>query len=62
MQKHRKNGDWDCGPCYNWGNCTKTKKVPKPCLTEITADMIVEGVKKMFEKHPLSKYKKIFSD
>jgi hypothetical protein len=54
VQKHRDNGDWDCGPCYNWGNCTKTEKVPKPCLTEITAEMIIEGVDKMFDKWPLS--------
>lgn len=55
VQKHRANGDWDCGPCYNWGNCTKTTAVPKPCLTEITAEMIIEGIDKMFEKWPLEK-------
>ena len=55
VQKHRDNGDWDCGPCYNWANCTQDLKgpPPKPCLTEITAEMIIEGVDKMFQKWPM---------
>lgn len=53
VQKHRDDGNWECGPCYNWCNCTKTIKVPKPCLTEITVDMIVEGIRKMLNKHPI---------
>jgi len=52
VQKHRDNGDWDCGPCYYWPICPKTKTVPKPCLTEITTDMIMEGVEKMLQKWP----------
>jgi len=52
VQKHRDNGDWDCGPCYYWPTCPKTKTVPKPCLTEITIDMIMDGIEKMFEKWP----------
>jgi len=51
VQKHRDNGDWDCGPCYNWGNCTKQKYgYLKPCLTELTADMMLNGCERMFKK------------
>jgi ADP-heptose:LPS heptosyltransferase len=52
VQKHRDNGDWDCGPCYNWPNCPKSKRVPKPCLTEITPEMLKEGISAMFERWP----------
>lgn len=52
VQKHRDDGNWDCGPCYNWGVCPKTKSQPKPCLTEITEDMIVSAIDKMLNKWP----------
>jgi ADP-heptose:LPS heptosyltransferase len=52
VQRHRAlDARWDCGPCYNWGNCTKTTTNPKPCLTEISVEMILEGVDKMLKKH-----------
>lgn len=50
VQKHRKNGNWDCGPCYNYGQCPKSRGPIKPCLTEITTEEIEEGLKKMFDK------------
>jgi hypothetical protein len=54
VQKHRNNDpEWTCGPCYNWGACPKTKSNPKPCLTEITVEMLLEGVDKMLEKWPM---------
>lgn len=53
VQKHRDDGNWDCGPCYNWGACTKTDKRPKPCLTEISVSDIMDKVDKMLEKWPL---------
>lgn len=52
VQKHRDNGNWDCGPCYNWGNCPKRKTNPKPCLTEITVEMLMDGVNRMFQRWP----------
>ena len=52
VQKHRDDGNWNCGPCYNWPDCPKSKAYPKPCLTELTADMILLGVDKML-KQPL---------
>jgi len=53
VQKHRaRDPEWTCGPCYNWGACTKTKENPKPCLTEITVDDIMEKVDAMFQKWP----------
>lgn len=51
VQKHRNyDKDWSCGPCYLWGNCSKSKTVPKPCLTEITNNMILEGLEKLINK------------
>ena len=53
VQKHRSEDPcWNCGPCYNWGACPKTKRNPKPCLTELTSEMILEKVDRMFEKWP----------
>lgn len=51
VQKHRKwDKNWTCGPCYNWLACPKTKEIPKPCLTEITVDDIMEKIELMFNK------------
>jgi len=52
VQKHRDDGNWDCGPCYNWINCPISKEKVKPCITEITQKMINEGIEKMFVKWP----------
>ncbi len=55
VQRHRDfDPTWTCGPCYNWGACPKTKLNPKPCLTEITADMILEKADLMLRKWPVS--------
>lgn len=53
VQKHRKNGDWDCGPCYNWSNCPKTNQAIKPCLTEVTEEMLLDGIDRMFKRWPM---------
>lgn len=52
VQKHRDNGNWDCGPCYNWSLCPKTQGHPKPCLLEINTDMLKIGIDTMFRKFP----------
>lgn len=52
VQKHRDNGDWDCGPCFKFGDCPKCKTIPKPCLTEITPEMLEKGVREMLERWP----------
>lgn len=53
VQRHRAiDPTWTCGPCYNWHACPKTKDHLKPCVTEITSQMILEQVDKMFEKWP----------
>jgi ADP-heptose:LPS heptosyltransferase len=54
VQKHRDNGDWDCGPCFNWPNCPKcpAHEEVKPCATEITTQMMVDGVERMFQIWP----------
>jgi ADP-heptose:LPS heptosyltransferase len=43
VQKHRDNGNWPCGPCFNIGFCPKTKDFFKPCLTELTSSDILKG-------------------
>lgn len=54
VQKHRKtNPCWTCGPCYNWGECTKSREKLKPCLTEISVDEINDGLNRMFIKWPI---------
>jgi ADP-heptose:LPS heptosyltransferase len=55
VQKHRDNGNWDCGPCFKFGDCPKCRKPQKPCLTELTKEELQEGVRKMFEKWPWEK-------
>ena len=48
VQRHRKNGDWSCGPCYAWQNCVKCpshQELRKPCITEITGKEVLEAYK-----------------
>lgn len=52
VQKHRDDDpEWTCGPCHRFDLCIKTKEHKKPCCTEITSDMIMDGFRKMIEKH-----------
>lgn len=46
----QKPQEWGCGPCYNWFVCPKSKKNRKPCATEITAEDIMLGFRKLVEK------------
>lgn len=55
VQKHRDNGNWDCGPCFKFGDCPKCRKPQKPCLTELTKEELQEGVKEMFNRWPWEK-------
>lgn len=55
VQKHRDNGDWDCGPCFKFGECPKCKTLPKPCLTEISSGELEQGVRQLFERWPWEK-------
>lgn len=57
VQKHRDNGNWPCGPCYNYLGCTNSKcsnpsslNQLRPCLTELTIEEMEEGVNKMLSK------------
>ena len=34
--------------CYNWNSCPVSKKFKKPCLTEITSEMILQGLSNVF--------------
>lgn len=54
VQKHRNTDpEWTCGPCYNWGQCPKTKDTLKPCLTDLTSCNILEQVDRMLAKWPI---------
>jgi ADP-heptose:LPS heptosyltransferase len=55
VQKHRDNGNWDCGPCFKFGDCPKCKKAQKPCLTELSKEEIQTGIRTMFEKWSVGK-------
>lgn len=50
VQKHRDNGDWDCGPCYSFSNCCKSKKLPRPCLLEINKSMLIDGIERLLNR------------
>jgi ADP-heptose:LPS heptosyltransferase len=54
VQKHRDDGNWTCGPCYNWSFCPKGDKldIAKPCITEITSEEILVAFERLIEKHP----------
>jgi len=47
VQKHRDNGDWDCGPCFTVGNCPKTNNYIKPCLTQIKTLEVINALKRL---------------
>lgn len=52
VQKHRDDGDWDCGPCFTFASCPKCNTLPKPCLTELSKELLQDGVRRMFERWP----------
>ena len=60
VQKHRDEGNWPCGPCYNHTKCTHPENKnpgwnlsPRPCLTHLTVNEIICGIEKMFQKYTL---------
>jgi hypothetical protein len=55
VQKHRDNKNWDCGPCFNLGFCPKTNQYPKPCLTELSSNDILQGFYEATKKWNFSK-------
>jgi ADP-heptose:LPS heptosyltransferase len=55
VQKHRDNGNWDCGPCFKFGDCPKCNKAQKPCLTELSREELQTGIRTMFERWPYGK-------
>jgi len=53
IQRHRDDGDWDCGPCYLWHKCPRKIDGPrKPCITEITPQEVIEAVERMMRIWP----------
>lgn len=53
VQLHRDDGNWPCGPCYHWGICPLSSTVPKPCLTQITKNMLITGLNNMIKRWPI---------
>lgn len=53
VQKHRDDGNWDCGPCFTFNSCPKCRIYPKPCLTELSEEELRNGVRAMFTRWPL---------
>ena len=56
IQKHKDNGDWSCGPCYNYRQCPKSNKELKPCLLEISESELRNGIREMFIKWPYKQH------
>lgn len=54
VQKHRDNGNWDCGPCFNLNSCPKTSTYPKPCLYDLSSTDILQGFYEATKKWPFS--------
>jgi ADP-heptose:LPS heptosyltransferase len=53
VQKHKDNGDWDCGPCFCFDRCPKSKMPYKPCMTEIKIEDIIAGIRQAVDRWPL---------
>lgn len=53
VQKHKDNGDWDCGPCFCFDRCPKSKLPYKPCMTELKAEEIIAGIQQAAARWPL---------
>lgn len=48
VQRHRDNGDWDCGPCFNYEECPKAKIDGRfPCIATLKAEDILEGLDRL---------------
>ena len=60
VQRHRDNGNWECGPCFLFDQCPKVPRsvLRKPCITEITSNEVVEAAKEMMERWPVDGIKK----
>lgn len=54
VQRHFDDGDWECGPCYDYKSCIRTRDDLKPCLTTLTDGRISGAVRQMFERWPVS--------
>jgi hypothetical protein len=52
VQRHFDDGDWDCGPCYNYKACPRSKGDIKPCLTDIKRGSIAAAIQDMLIKWP----------
>ena len=52
VQKHRDDGDWLCGPCYDWTRCHKGWSVPMPCMSLVTERMLREGWQRLLDGFP----------
>ena len=57
IQKHKDNGDWDCGPCgYHFKHCPKLSPPycsTYACIREISPEMIKDGINRTFKRWPI---------
>ncbi len=56
VQKHRDyDPNWQCGPCFKFYGCEKCelKVNRKPCITEITGEMITDGIERLLNSRAL---------
>jgi ADP-heptose:LPS heptosyltransferase len=55
IQRHRDHTpDWTCGPCYDHPRCPKTNNPRKPCITEITADEVLNAFTQLIKRYPIN--------
>jgi ADP-heptose:LPS heptosyltransferase len=50
VQKHKDNGNWDCGPCWNFYNCPKSSLCQKPCITELLPNDAIQALQSIVYK------------
>lgn len=53
VQKHKDSGDWDCGPCFCYDRCPKSKLPYKPCMTELKPEEIIAGIQQAVVRWPI---------
>lgn len=55
VQKHYKSDPSWCGPCHDFANCSVTDNcISKPCLTEITEEMIYKNWLELLNKYAIN--------
>lgn len=56
VQKHKDNGNWDCGPCFCYDRCPKSTMAYKPCMTELKPEEIIAGIQQAVVRWPTASH------